>query len=208
MKIVTASNRQDVFEKNLGASERPKDVHITICEDSDFNIPRMYNYGIQNNHITIYCHDDVFLPSGFWEVINFQISILPDNWAVCGVAGASIKDNNRVFKGHIRDRGKTWGVFFKKPEPVQTLDELLIIVNPRAELKFDEQFPLDFYAADLCLQAHSKGLGVYVIPAYVYHNSSRKVGERTPSFYESEKKLRDKWISKFPMIVTTCSIIK
>jgi hypothetical protein len=208
MRIVTVSNNDDVLQKNLLQSDIFKH-HVLTVGYTTSNIPQAIN---EMNYPTLgarmFVHNDVYIPRGFEERIIKTLYDLPDDWGVIGAAGASMIKGERHYLGHIEDRGRKWGRPVDKPVPVQTLDELLIIVNDNHGFwKFDEQFPFDFYGADICMQAHERGLGVYVVPAFVHHNSSRKIGERTPSFYESEAKFKEKWKHRLP-IATTCSILR
>lgn len=216
MLIITASNRPDVLQNNLGKSDilGGNDFVVGMGNQNDFNIPQIYNLATraQSEAETMFCHDDVFLPDHSMFKINQAISWLDSRnieWGVLGFAGASMDKfkNSRILTGHIQDRGREWGEEITEPKRVQTLDELCIIINTRHRFLFDDRFPLDFYVADLCMQSHEKGLGVYVIPCYIHHNSSRAIGGRTPSFYESEARFREKWKHRLP-IATTCSILK
>lgn len=206
-RIVTASHKIDVLNANLRESEffqkTPVD-DITLLLNGD-NIPRMYNHARRGEDFTIYVHHDVFLPPTFERELKAAIELLPYDWGVLGVAGARFV-GSRILIGHVNDRGRPWGRKLDRPERVETLDELILIVNSQYDLKFDEQFTQDFYGADICMQANEIGLKNFVIPAYCHHNSSRKVGERTPSFYDSEKKFAAKW-SKWLPLATTCSIL-
>lgn len=218
--IVTASINYQVYEKNLGASHFANAKGVMRMEGFD-NVAKAYNIsmrqfaGLTDDVIAIFVHDDVFLPLTFEGDLKVMLSKLPENWGVCGVAGAytslDVLKNKvlRKFYGNVNDRGTEWGKPLTEPMPVQTLDELMLIVNLKHGYHslFDEQFPLDFYGADLCMQAHERGLGVYAIQAYVHHNSSRAFGGRTPGFFESEAKFKKKWAKRLP-IATTCSLMK
>lgn len=208
--IVTASHNEQILIDNLMTSPIIEKYPIITKKGWD-NIPKAYN-SIHQGEITMFVHHDVYIPEAFEDAMLKALSELPDTWGVIGSAGVRWEDK-RLNIGYINDRHKNWGSELSKIEPVQTLDELLLIVNhknlTRENIKFDEQFPQDFYGADLCMQCKDKGLGVYVFPgAYVHHNSSRPVGGRTESFYESEKKFKAKWAWVADPIVTTCSIIK
>lgn len=217
MVIVTASNRPEVLKENLCVSTflEGNEFLLGMGEMNNFNIPKIYNAVPidQDENIVMYVHDDVIIRHEFKSNLDKALQELPEDWGIIGSAGVRMENGIKKNIGHILDRGKNWGSPINKIEPVQTLDELLIILNRKNiqanNIKFDEQFPFDFYAADLCMQAKDHGLGVYVFPgAYVNHNSSRKFGERTESFYESEAKFKAKWNWVEGHIVTTCSIIK
>jgi hypothetical protein len=68
-----------------------------------------------------------------------------------------------------------WSNPVKKPEKVQTLDELLLIV-PRSvfsKMQFDEETfdGWHCYGADYCLSVKQMGLSAYVLPVLVYHRT-------------------------------------
>lgn len=177
------------------------------------NVSRSYNLALikhsKNFEVIIFVHEDVFFPDTFEGQLKQALKDLEGiDWGVLGVAGARAENGGRTFHGNIKDRGREWGKPISKPIPVQTVDELMLIVNTKADLSFDEQFPLDFYGADICMQSKDFGHGVFVIPGYVHHNSSRPFGGRTPSFYESEKKFKAKWSWVEEPIATTCTLIK
>lgn len=199
--IVVASHNEDVLGKNLLQSDWIEEftVHIQI---GFTNIPKAYNE-VQSK-LTMYVHEDVYLPYTFRDDLFTALKEVPDDWSVLGVAGVKLIDGKKEIRGYINDRGRLWGKPIMKPVEVDTLDEMLLIT--RGDLKFDEQFPLDFYGADICMQAKEQGRKCYVINAYCEHNSLREFGGRTESFYEAAKLFREKWIDYLP-IATTCSTL-
>lgn len=202
-QFVVASHDAEILTKNLLRSPVAK-TSIPIHTFPDFrNVPEAYNF-LRYQGITCYIHHDVFLPETFAADIDRALDRVPDDWAVLGVAGVQLQNGEKIQKGYISDRGRPWGNPWKLPAPVDTLDEMLLIT--KSDLIFDLQFPLDFYGADICLQARQQGRGVYAINAFCEHNSSRKFGERTPSFYESQEKFARKW-EKYLPIATTCAMI-
>jgi hypothetical protein len=209
-RIVIASHKPEVLKKNVVPSklfdETPA-ADISIMRNYS-NIPKAYNTAKRGELITIYMHHDVFLPDEFQDQLEKSIKVLPENWGVLGVAGATIVGRRkRELLGHVLDRGSRWGHPFDHPQQVETLDELILIVNTQIQVGFDEQFSMDFYGADICIQAMKLGYKNYVIPAYCHHNSERVVGSAKPAtFYESERKFKLKWRSSLPLS-TTCSIM-
>jgi hypothetical protein len=204
IEIVTASINDAVLHQNLLDSiwVEEYDVHIQRGYN---NVPKAYNAVKTSCPLVIYVHDDVYLPSNFQEDLLNTLKRLPDDWGVIGCAGVKLIDGKKLIKGYIKDRGNIWGAQHRLPAEVDTLDEMLLIT--RGDLCFDEQFPLDFYGADICMQARAQGRKCFAINAYCEHNSSRPPGGRTPAFYEAEKKFREKWIDYLP-IATTCSLIQ
>lgn len=206
--IVTASHNSEILRANLLRSEIVKEAAIFIKEGFT-NIPKAYNElypDSRRSDIVMFVHHDVHLPPTFESELKQALMVMPLNWGVIGCAGTRLSDDNsRTFHGYINDRSRPWGYPLERPEPVQTLDELILIVNMASGLKFDEQFEQDFYGADICMQAHKENLGVYVIPGFVNHNSNRPFGGRTPSFFTSKNKFEAKWKNYLP-IATTCAL--
>ena len=60
------------------------------------------------------------------------------------------------------------------------------------------------YGADICLQAHDRGLAVVAVEALCHHNS-RTVG-LPPAFFESTRVFARKWTHRLP-VATSCTVI-
>lgn len=205
IEFVTASHKPQVLKNNLLRSPVFKKYSLTILEGFT-NIPKAYNTFTRSPDypITIYVHHDVYLPSSFEADLIRSLDRLTDDWGVIGVAGVKLTKGKKENHGYISDRGNDWGSMWNLPAEVDTLDEMLLITH--GDVVFDERFEQDFYGADICMQARTKGKKCFAISAYCEHNSTRKFGERTPSFYDSEKKFREKWKNHLP-IATTCTIV-
>jgi hypothetical protein len=149
----------------------------------------------------MFVHQDVILPSERWledtEIILASISDL-------GVAGCAGVDQNGQQQGFIRDRYNLWGKPFAKPKAVQTLDESVLIVPNLVfrDIQFDEENFTGWhcYGADYCLRAKSYGLGIYVIPNLIYHNSPNV---NITGLFEQQKILLHKHKAKHKHIYTT-----
>ena len=85
-----------------------------------------------------------------------------------------------------------------------TLDELLLVVRRDSGLNFDPALGFHFYGADLCLQAHDRGLAVVVLAALCHHNS--KTVELPKAFFASAAVFARKWSHQLP-IATSCVLI-
>lgn len=204
IELITASHDSAVLSKNLMASPDILTTGLTVIVGHS-NVAAAYNSVQVKSPIAIYVHHDVYLPHSFFPQIKRALELVPDDWGVLGVAGVKLEDGEKEIHGNIYDRGRAWGSPWNLPAEVDTLDELLLIT--RGDMKFDENLPQDFYGADLCMQARIQGKKCYAISAVCYHNSSRQVGGRTPSFFESEKYFRNKYRDHLP-VATTCTIIR
>ena len=202
IEIVCASHNKEILKNNLLKSDITEKYPMNIIYDYT-NIPKAYN-SVKTEGITMYTHHDVFLYSLFEKELLEALETAPDDWGVLGLAGVKFENNVRKIYGYIMDRGKPWGSPVNGFVEVDTLDELLLIT--KGDLVFDEQFEQDFYAADICLQARMKGKKSYVFKGFCDHNSSRKIGGRTESFYVSKERFKEKWKGLLP-IATTCGLI-
>lgn len=195
--LVVAVSDVGVLMSNLGSSPCLHNFNV-IYKHGYSNIPKAYNEAETTGEMVVYVHQDVLLPTNFYaDLLSAAEEI--KQWDVLGVAGVKLIDGKKFNRGHILDRGKEWGGSTNLYGKVDTLDELLLVT--KGDIKFDEQFEQDFYGADICM-----GRKCYYFNSFVHHNSSRKVGGRTESFYKSEELFRKKHIDKLP-IVTTCSLI-
>ncbi|MFZ2499806.1 glycosyltransferase [Methanosarcina sp.] len=182
------------------------------------------NYGGKRarNKYIMFVHQDVSFLPGSWleDTERFLDSV--SNLGIAGVAGMSESGSSNPERGrNIITHGNPsefwpWGNRIQKPEPVQTLDECLVII-PKSTfdaLEFDEKTcdGWHLYAVDYCLSANEMGFGVYVLPMEVYHLSSAVskkkfqslTGPLPDDYYETLDKLIKKHRSTFKRIYTTC----
>jgi len=139
----------------------------------------------------IFAHQDVDLRSDSWlNTTETLLKSLP-NLGIAGVAGVidggiSLRERYtdtitqrppKKFKSGITHgpRMEPWGTPIEGAEPVQTLDECLVII-PKSVfgiLQFDEATCSDWhlYAVDYCLSVATQGFGVYAIPSCLHHRS-------------------------------------
>jgi SAM-dependent methyltransferase len=149
----------------------------------------------------VFCHQDFFL----YEDLKPLLQGL-DRSAVYGVIGARSGSNN--FYGQvIQTDGSLIGLPLKKPEPVQTLDEMCIILHSSLfsdGLRFDNRFKFHFYGADLCLQAYSQGFDVKAIQVTCQHKSKTLHGDiNSADYIESKRLFVKKWKRFLPVRTTT-----
>jgi len=127
----------------------------------------------------MFVHQDVDLVSASWLVDAEALLDTVPNLGIAGVVGSveegcSVSERMRNVIAH-GDYMEQIGNVINSPEPVQTLDELLLII-PREVFQrypFDEDTCSDWhlYGTDYCLNMLTIGKGVYVIPLYVNHKS-------------------------------------
>ena len=203
IEIIVASHNLRILKENLLKSDIVTKYPLTV-RSGFTNIPKAYNSHGSTAEIKIWVHHDVFLYYEFEKQLLSALKNAPSDWQVLGLAGVKLENNVRKIYGYIMDRGKPWGAPVSGFVEVDTLDELLVIT--KGDLKFDEQFEQDFYAADICMQARVQGKKCYVFKSFCDHNSGRKIGGRTESFYISKERFKQKWKEYLP-IATTCGLI-
>jgi hypothetical protein len=159
--------------------------------------------------LIVFVHQDVFLPAGWCErfrQVVCRLSNRDPNWGVLGVFGVS---RNSVGVGwlYCTGTGRVVGKPFSDPEPVRTLDEVLLVVRRSSRLSFDECLPgFHLYGTDLCLEAARRGMRSYVVPCPVVHNSVG-IGNLPVGFWIAYRSVRRKWWNQLP-IRTPCTVIE
>lgn len=184
------------------------------------------NYGGKqaNGKYVMFVHQDVYLCSNTWleDVETLLDSIL--NFGIVGVAGISKNGINRKDRGrNIIIHGNPpefWslGNSIQEPEPVQTLDECLVII-PKSKfdiLQFDEKICDNWhlYVVDYCLNCIELEFEVVVIPFCIYHMSTGvsknsfqaflSLGSMPVGYYETLDRILKKHKNHFSQIFTTC----
>jgi hypothetical protein len=125
-------------------------------------------------------------------------------WGVLGCCGVAHDEACHAWVYHPT-QGLIGGPF-DCPVPVQTLDEIVLILRRSSGLRFDEDLPhFHLYGTDICLRAEKMGMKSYAISAFSVHN-----GTYYPllpkEFYESYRYVRRKWKDCLP-IHTSCQAI-
>jgi hypothetical protein len=103
--------------------------------------------------------------------------------------------------GWVVDRGRLLREGPELPARVATLDELLLVVRRDSPLRFDPALGFHLYGADICLQAHERGLAIGAL----CHHNSRSIG-LPEAFYRSAEVFARKWSHRLP-VATPCVII-
>lgn len=215
--VVCVFNNEESLNANLLKSlQKQTSTHEQILLDNtkgQFNsASEALNYGGRKakGKYIIFVHQDIELGSGSWlDKAEKTLNYLPE-LGIAGVAGMSEQGSNYVERqrGFISDCGTLWGKPFNKAEPVQTIDECLLIIPKSVfkELQFDEKIFNNWhcYGADYCLSVRQMGLKAFVIPEFVYHRSSRT---NVTDLLKYQKLLYKKHGKNNKTIYTTCGEI-
>lgn len=194
---------RDVLEKNL-LSYLPQDIELIILDNENnkrwVSLAEALNYGIKkaSNDIVICVHEDLVFKKEWFESFIKQECRLK-NWGVLGIVGMGF------------DRKMYWGSDYPIPYKVQTLDECCYIINKKNGLWFDAKTfkGKHCYGVDFCLQAHNKGLSVYVVSGPATHGKRGYAHSKEwlEAIKPTQKLLKEKWGKVFPSIPTTTGVI-
>lgn len=210
---IAAVNDEAVLRDNLAASPAlvQQPGRLTGLRDQP-SMGVAYNRGLDRTDaaICVFAHQDVYLPLGWDTRLAAHLSDLsaidPD-WAVAGVYGVGLDGAHagRVWSSGL---GKEIGVSPVAPVPVQSLDELVIVLRRSSGLRFDETLPsFHLYGTDIVQAALAAGYGAYVVDAPVVHNST-PVRSLRGGFLTAYDHLRKKWRRALPIVTPVTRITR
>lgn len=208
--VTVASNNQAVLQQNLLRSPdlQGADIHVRVGYSS---VALAFNPVLESSaaDIVIFVHQDIYLPSGWIERLLSVIKNLQDKdprWAVLGVYGISAADGEA--RGHVYCTGnrRTLGRPFEGVVPVQSLDEIVLVVRRESGLRFDQALGYHLYGTDICLTARKMGWSTYAASIFCLHNSNGY--KYLPlSFWQGYRFLQRKWRAELP-VRTPCTVVR
>jgi hypothetical protein len=205
--VISAVNDRGIVD---GCLRRSPDISsgsiplITI--EGAASMPKAYNEGLSktDRNICVLAHQDVYLPSGFFDLALARLSELEKkepNWRVAGCYGVK---SNGTHVGRVWDVviGKEIGEANFQPTPVVSLDELLLILHRDTDFKFDEGLPgWHLYGTDLVQSAIEEGRAAVAVELPVVHNN-RPISNLKASYSEPYRYARRKWKHRLPIPTT------
>jgi hypothetical protein len=204
---IAAVNDEAVFAANLAASPALRALPGRLMAiRGAASAGAAYNRGLDATAaaLVVFAHQDVYLPRGWQDRLAAGIAAVgradPD-WAVAGLFG---RRRDGRYAGHVwtSGLGRELGGPFAAPEPVASLDELVIVLRRDSGLRFDEGLPgFHLYGADIVQTALAAGRGAYVIDAPVVHNSV-PVRTLAGAFLKAHDHMRRKWRARLPILTT------
>jgi hypothetical protein len=206
--VVPVKVRGEILERNLLLSPclRVPRHHQIIIQEGFPSAATAYNNAIEKsvNDLIVFCHEDVYLPENWDSQLACAIDYLQlhdPNWGVLGCAGIT---RNKRLCGHVYSTGLgVLGEPSDRPQPVQTLDELVLILRKSSGLRFSESLPhFHLYGTDICMRAAKSNMNSYAISAFCIHNT-REIVSMPREFYECYKQIKRMWKEYLP-IQTTC----
>jgi hypothetical protein len=208
LTFVLAVNDPDIFESNFMASPcfREPNNHEILVQKNFPSAAVAYNDALRRsaNDLVVFAHQDILLPASWTSDLQralTQLDTKDPDWGVLGCFGATGGGSPR---GYVYSQGQgVMGDRFESPQPVQTLDEIVLILRKSSNIVFDEKIPhYHMYGADICLSAAKSGRKSYAISAFCIHNTQQNL-VLPHEFYECYRVLKAKWKKSLP-IHTTC----
>ncbi len=118
--------------------------HEILVQEHWESAAKAYNEAIDRatNDLIVFCHQDIILPRPWVGQVLEAVDYLHTNsprWGVLGCYGVTASDQAR---GYVYSSGiGLMGEPLPRPAPVQTLDEIVLVLRKSADLRFDETLP-------------------------------------------------------------------
>ena len=209
--VVASLGIDNTLETNLLASPcfRAPHLHQILVQRSFPSAALAYNHAIDSatNDLLVFAHEDIIFPAPWLSQLERALKYIQQedpNWGVLGCYGVTRDQGGRghVYSPHCGIIGKP----FANPVPVQTLDEIVLILRKSSGLRFDDHLPhFHLYGTDICLRAAQKGMRSYAISALCIHNHRYYV-VLPKEFYECSRYIKRAWAEFLP-IQTSCTMI-
>ena len=206
--FVAAVNNRETLKENLLASPclQQPNSHQILIQERYASAAKAYNDAIDRsrNDLIVFVHQDIILPESWTSDLERALDRLErddPSWGVIGCYGETLHDGGR---GYIYSSGlDILGKPFDRPERVQTLDEIVLIIRRSSDLRFDESLPyFHMYGTDICMTAEQAGRKNYAISAFCIHNTQPTL-TLGHDFYACYWHVRRKW-GKYLPIQTSC----
>lgn len=209
--IGVATHDLSIVERNLALSPAIVSQGLQlIMEQNRPSASIAYNGIIDRSDapIIVFAHHDVYLPRGWDALLHARIeeatSLDPD-WAVLVPFGIGL-DREGYGPVWSSSLGTIVGRVAPGPVPIQSADELLIVLRRDSGLRFDESLPgFHLYGTDIVQNAWSRAKGAYAASLPVVHNDGFK-SYLDNSFAEAYRHQSRKWRRSTPLYTPTTKI--
>ncbi len=204
LAFACASNDARILRENLARSPALADGrHRLQVVENAASAAQAYNAVLDaaTEDVVVFAHHDVYLPEG-WDALLAarvaEVAAQDPGWGVLGAFGVGFDARNRgvVWSSSI---GFIAGVMPTMPVPVQSFDELLLVVRRGSGLRFDPGLPgFHMYGTDIACQARAQGLGAYAVALPTIHNDGYKeaLGD---DFAAAFDRVRRRWARFLPI---------
>jgi hypothetical protein len=210
--IACASNSDAILSANLMASPALAAGLPVHVERNAPTATIAYNRALEATtaEIVVFAHHDVYLPKGWEKLLLSRLNDLtqrhPD-WALAGAYGVA-PDYRQFGPVWSSSLGQIIGRVPLQPEPVQTFDEMLIVLRRSTGLRFDPDQPdWHMYGADIVQQARTAGRGAYAVGLNCIHND-RFHDHVGGAFTDCYRYMQRKWPQFLPIQTPVTKISK
>ena len=200
--IAAACNSERILTANLARSPLLRQVELH-AEWGAASAAAAYNRAIAatTEPVIVFAHQDVFLPKGWDHLLAARIaevSAIDPQWALLGAFGVGLDGTHHgpVWSSSL---GQIVGRVSMMPQPVQSYDEMLIVLRRGSGLRFDETIPgWHMYGTDIVTQARTRGLHAYAGALPTIHNDRYHEVLGT-DFDAAYHYLQTKWRDRLPL---------
>jgi hypothetical protein len=190
--LVMPSGRQLLFQRGFRSASQAYNAAFDEAE----------------HDLVVFVHQDVFLPAGWFDMLTSAVDWLDANacrWGVLGSFGSARQVHGGVGRVFTTGMG-VHGNSIEVPAPVETLDEIVLVLRKSSPLRFDPSLPhFHLYGSDICLESRRLGLDAYAIPAPCVHNTNQ-VLQLPREFYACYRHLKRKWPRELPIHASCMTI--
>lgn len=202
IQLVTASHSDTILQANLGRSPCLATLPLHV-ERGAPSAAAAYNRALDATTapVVVFLHHDVYLPPGWDALLRArlaQLAALDPAWALFAPFGVGL-DAAPIGPVWSSSLGQILGRVPLAPVPVQSFDELMIILRRDSGLRFDPAIPgWHFYGTDIVTQARARGLGAYAGGLPVLHND-RFHDALGDDFTAAYRAMQRKWAARLPI---------
>ena len=202
--LVCASNHPAVLAGNL---MRSPDIGASVTDPHVITgahcAGAAHNAGLEatDAEIAVFVHQDVYLPRGWFALLDQRIAEIEErypDWAVIGAYGVAL-DGAGYGPVWSSSLSSIVGRVALGPVAVQSVDELLIVLRRASGLRFDDALPgFHLHGTDIVASARAAGLGAYAANLPLIHNDTYK-DQLDASFGHAYRYMRRKWAEALPL---------
>ncbi len=210
--IAVAVNDRTVLQNNLLRSPGLLDGgnREILIKEGFKSASLAYNSAIDeaSNDLIVFLHQDIYLPGSWWTCLRHALAYLASSdpsWGVLGCFGstrAAYGGLGRVYTNGLGFHGRELAC----PEPVETLDEIVLVLRRSSGLRFDVMLPhYHWYGTDICLTARMAGRASYAFQGLCVHNTNQLL-HLPKEFYLGYRYIKRKWARHLP-IAAACMTV-
>lgn len=200
--VAAACNSQEILEANLGKSPLLARIGLHV-EWNAASAAVAYNHALDATDapVIVFAHQDVWFPPGWDDLLRTRIrevEAIDPEWALLGAFGIGL---DHAFYGPVwsSSLGQIIGRVSMTPVPVQSYDEMVIILRRASGLRFDEHLEgWHMYGTDIVTQARQLNLGAWAVSLPCIHNDRFHAG-LGPDYAACYRAMQRKWRKVLPL---------